>query len=489
MSNKRFIIIPQPKKAVFNDSNIKISCTGVSSIGGAYIGCFAAFASLAEKIYGVNLAFGGDGIRLHSDPNLSGEEYKISVTEEGANVYAGGEDGISRALATLLQICECDGDFAIKLPLCDIEDRPDCDYRALMIDLARKWHPFDTLLGYVDLCYLYKIKYLHLHFVDTPSYTLPSRAFPKMPTEGRHYSFEEIELLNEYAKEKCIEIIPEIEVPGHAKSMIIAYPELFDLVPITEGKEDDYALFFSNIKRNIINVGKPGIMDTLRTLADEVIAMFPNSHYLHIGGDEAAIGEWANCADCVKYMEENGIDGPRPLYTEFVKRMTDMVLEMGKTPIVWEGFPKEGSETISKDVIVTAWESYYQIAPDLLSGGFTITNASWQPLYAVPKGVKKFLPEGRWSPEEVLDWNIYTWKNWNPKTAAYEKPIIVEPTDKVIGGTFCAWEDDYNGEIDVVRENLAAMSEKVWNINSDMTHAELNTALEKLLPMAKKITV
>ena len=59
----------------------------------------------------------------------------------------------------------------------------------------------------------------------------------------------------------------------------------------------------------------------------------------------------------------------------------------------------------------------------------------------------------------------------------------------MLGGTFCAWEDDYDGEIDAVRENLAAMSEKVWNINSDMTHAELNSALEKLLPMAKKITV
>ena len=489
MNSKKMIIIPSPKKADFSASCEKISCTGISSVGGAYIGCFAAFASLAEKIYDVNLAFGGDGIRLNSDPNLDKDEYRISVTKDGANIYASGEQGISYALATLLQICEADGDFAIKLPICEISDKPDCDYRTLMVDLARKWHPFNTLLGYVDLCYLYKIKYLHLHFIDTPSYTLPSRAFPKMPTEGRHYSFEEIEALNEYAKEKCVEIIPEIEVPGHAKSMVIAYPELFDLVPITEGKEDDYALFFANIKRNIINVGKPGIMDTLRTLTEEVMAMFPYSHYFHIGGDEAAIGEWANCADCVKYMEENGIDGPRPLYTEFVKRMTDMVLEMGKTPIVWEGFPKEGSETISKDVIVTAWESYYQLAPDLLDGGFKITNASWQPMYSIPKGLRSYLPEGRWSPEEVLDWNIYTWKNWNPKTAAHEKPIIVEPTDKVLGGTFCAWEDDYEGEIDGVRENLAAMSEKVWNINSNMTHEELRCALDKLLPIVKKITV
>ena len=79
MNGKNIIIIPQPKKAEYKDSDKRISCTGVSSVGGAYIGCFAAFASLAEKIYDVNLAFGGDGIRLNFDPNLCGEEYKITV--------------------------------------------------------------------------------------------------------------------------------------------------------------------------------------------------------------------------------------------------------------------------------------------------------------------------------------------------------------------------------------------------------------------------
>ena len=250
MNTKKLSIIPYPKKVECSARPRRISCTGISSFGGAYIGCFAAFASLAEKIYDVNLAFGGDGIYLVEDKTMAEESYRISITKDGAKVYASSEIGISYALSTLLQICKPDGEFAITLPICEIEDKPDCDYRALMVDLARQWHPFSTLLGYVDLCYLYKIKYLHLHFIDTPSYTLPSRAFPKMPTEGRHYSFEEIDALNEYAKEKCIEIIPEIEVPGHAKSMVIAYPELFDLVPITEGKEETQRKVQEGVPRN-----------------------------------------------------------------------------------------------------------------------------------------------------------------------------------------------------------------------------------------------
>ena len=167
--------------------------------------------------------------------------------------------------------------------------------------------------------------------------------------------------------------------------------------------------------------------------------------------------------------------------------MTDIVLELGKTPIVWEGFPREGSEEISRDVIVTAWESYYHLAPELVEEGFKITNASWEPLYTVPAG-HRVVESGRWYPDDIMDWNLYTWKNWNKKTAAYEKPIVIEPTEQVLGATFCAWENNYDGEIATVRENLAAMSEKVWNINSTVTKEELKESLAKILPLAEKLT-
>ena len=487
MKEQRLHIIPSPKKITLYDSGAAVFCNGINSVESIFTGCLAAFVSLAKKIHGIDLNLNDEGICLIKDNNLSDDEYRISVTETGANVYSGSEEGISYALSTILQICEPDSERGIKLPLVEIEDKPDCSYRTLMVDLARKWHPFDTLLGYVDLCYLYKIKFLHLHFTDSQSYTLPSEKFPKIPTVDRHYTKAEIAKLNEYAKEKNIEIIPEFDVPGHAKPMVTAYPDLFANIPTGVEDDEEFALFFADIKQNVICVGKEGVMDTLKVLAKEIIDMFPYSRYLHIGGDEANISEWKNCRTCQEYMEKHGIDGPRPLYTHFIKLMTDMVLELGKTPIVWEGFPKEGSEAISKKVLVTAWESYYQLAPELIEGGFNITNASWEPLYTVPAG-HRVVSSGRWYPNDIIDWNIYTWKNWNKKTAAYEKPIIIEPTDKVLGATFCAWENNYEGEIDTVRENLAAMSEKVWNINSKITYDELGSALKTILPLAKKIT-
>lgn len=479
-------IIPSPKSICCSTDTLEYSTipAAISVVSSDLATAGDTFTDIAKKLYDVVFA-NGDGIIVKKNDILSSGEYTLAI-DDVVSIEAGDLDGATYALSTLIQIMEkCDG--GISVPKVKISDKPDCEYRTLMVDLARQWHPFDKLLGYVDLCFLYKIKFLHLHFTDTQSYTLPSDKFPKIPTLDRHYSVEQIAELNEYAKAKNIEIIPEFDVPGHARPMVTAYPELFANVPTGVESEEEFALFFADIKQNVICVGKEGVMDTLKVLAKEIIDMFPYSRYLHIGGDEANIGEWKNCRTCQEYMERNGIDGPRPLYTHFIKLMTDIVLDLGKTPIVWEGFPREGSDEISRDVIVTAWESYYHLAPELIEEGFKITNASWEPLYTVPEG-HRVVPSGRWYPDDIMDWNLYTWKNWNKKTAAYEKPIVIEPTEQVLGATFCAWENNYDAEINTVRENLAAMSEKVWNINSTITKEELKESLAKILPLAEKLT-
>ena len=216
--------------------------------------------------------------------------------------------------------------------------------------------------------------------------------------------------------------------------------------------------------------------------------MFPNSRYLHIGGDEAKIADWEYCTDCQRYMKKHGIGGAKALYTDFIRRMTDMVLELGRTPIVWEGFPREGSEAISRDVIVTAWESYYHLADELVEEGFKIINASWEPLYIVPEG-HRVVKSGRWTPEEVLEWSIFTWKNWNKKTVAHLNPIHLTPTEQVLGGQLCAWENDYDGEIFAVRENLPALAERTWTVRRRLEDSEFRAKLESTMKIAEKIAV
>lgn len=461
----KYNLIPVPKSISIGDKSIFVRAVIYSDV---FQQDAESFIALADKIHSVSVNFDIGGISLLSDDTLSEGEYRIECTENEVIAYASGREGARYALATLMQLMDVQDGWMV-FPKAHIQDRPDCDFRALMIDLARKWHPFPTLLEYVDLCWFYKIRYLHLHFVDDQSYTLPSAHFPALPTKERSYTFDEIKALNAYAESRGVELIPEIEVPGHAKAIILAYPDMF-------GHTGDALAPACN---RVVCVGKKGIMDTLSCMTDEVISLFPNSRYFHIGGDEAAISAWDTCDDCKAYMKEHSISDVYALYTDFVKKMTDLVLAKGKTPIVWEGFPKEGAEKLSRDIIVSVFESLYHISPELLEEGFSMINSSWQPLYIVPTR--------HWTPEEIYEWNIFRWQNWFPKSKAFEKPIELAPTKQVIGGELCAWECTYEQEIGVVRENLAALAERTWNIAPLISTEDFRAALDCFIPLTARL--
>ncbi len=465
-------IIPQPKKVILDggEENYKVYCTpAVITSAPEFSRFLPTFKLNATKLHGLLLTDGEGGISLKTDTSLEGEAYRIECCEDGINLYASTDDGIVNALSTIHQIIN-EKDGRISYPAYYIEDRPDSSYRALMIFMPYHMNRFEDILHYIDVCYLNKIKFIHINGC------YPSKKFPKFNESGKKFTWEQIDKLNEYCKERNVEIIPAIQVPGHTEYLNILYPELFDHTPIS-----------GHVRRDIICIGKPGVLDSLRELITEVMEMFPNSRYFHIGGDEAEISAWNNCVDCRRYMEENGINGVKELYSHAVKLITDIVLDLGKTPVVWEGFPKEGSEGISRKVIVTAWESLYHLPTDLIEEGFTITNSSWMPLYIVrPEhhGVKG----GRWYPKDIInDWNVYTWKNWWEKSCAYEKPIVVEPTDQVLGGTYCAWSTTYEQDINTIIENLPAVSEKLWNVASTLTIDEFNRSLPNITTLADKI--
>ncbi|MBQ2733460.1 MAG: family 20 glycosylhydrolase [Clostridia bacterium] len=429
-----------------------------------------AFAELVCKLHSADVKTANGGVMLSCDGTLSEGEYRISCSDKGLFAYASERKGAGYALTTLVQLISF-SDNGLMCPEVEIQDRPDRDHRALMIDLARKWHPFPVLLEYVDLCRLYKINYLHLHFADNESYTLPSSELPRLSTPDRSYTAEEIGRLVAYAEERGVELIPEIEAPGHAKAMILAYPELFGHV----GNDPD------KLCDRLICVGKPGISETLSRWVDEVIALFPHSRYLHIGGDEARIHAWNACDDCRAYMKTHCIEDEYALYTHFIKLMTDLVIEKGRTPLVWEGFPRKGAEALSRETVVSVFESLYHTSPELLCEGFKMINSSWQPLYIVPRR--------HWSAEYIYEWNIFRWENWWEKSKAYEKPIEIPPSEQVLGGELCAWGCTYGQEIGLVRENLAALAERTWNVTPIISTEDFRRSLNAIIPIAEKLTV
>ncbi len=411
-----------------------------------FAGCAEVFAGYVREAFGTECPAGGGGVSLLSDPELPEEGYRLVIGPDGASVSASAEKGMHNGLADLLSRMTCTGGV-LRAAACEKTDAPDCPYRGLMVDLARQWHPLPYLLRYVDLCWKNRASHLQLHFTDFQSFTLPMTAYPALSTEGRSYTREEIRTLVEYAHARGITLVPEVDVPGHTAQFFAKYPDLFGSTGVLPACEE--------------------VFGALRTIFEEVAGLFPHSPMIHIGGDEADIGAWERCGRTKDYMSAHGIADIHEMYAEYIRTVTDMILAMGRTPVVWEGFSKQYNDRIDRRTVVIAWESYYQPAYDLAAAGFTLINCSWKPLYIVT-------PDTHWTPEEIAALDPWRWDHWWKKSVAYPDGYRIDRRYPVLGEQLCAWgdriagwenwEDGIREEQKLVAERLPALCGKLWHL-------------------------
>lgn len=410
----------------------------------SFLGAVSAFSLYAKRLAGISFTE-GDAITVSFDATLPVGGYRIVSKDQKIKVFGADEEGVSAGLSTLCQTIAAKDD-GFKFLKGEIMDYPDSLYRSIMIDVARKYHPIDYLFKYVDICYLNKLNCFHLHLTDTEGYRLPSKAYPKLTSVDGAYSYTEIAALVRYAKERGITIIPEIEMPGHCQHLQAKYPEVFGSTGILCAEEHTF--------------------NAMKTILDEVAEMFPYSKYIHVGGDEANYHAYANCAGCNHSMKAYGIDNYGTLYAYFVGRAAQMVLDMGRTPIVWEGFHKDNNSYIPKETIVNCFELYYQTPDSLLNAGFTIINCAWNPNYIVA-------PKTSWTFDEIYA---------NPKTKFtpiyggspyYPNGYQAPENAKILGSQICAWGDYLRlydhaeaataEEFGYVKPRATALAERMWN--------------------------
>lgn len=461
-------LIPTPKRCELRDNKRHALPLAVFTAVADFSDAAVAFIDACSRIYEATPAENTPGgVELMEDPTLAPDAYVVD-TADCIRITASTREGAFYGVASALQLIEV-REGKMRVQDVHIEDYPDKPYRSFMITTGRVFHTLKQMKKYVDLCFFYKVKYLHLHLTDDDLYSLPSKAFPKLSKPGKHFTYEEIAALNEYAAARGIVLIPELDCPGHAAPLCSAYPEVF--ANHIEAELDADGNFHNELGEviktgSLICAGSQRAFEGIKALLREIAEMFPNAPFIHIGGDEAKRQAWDYCDECQRYMKENGIADSGELYSDFVGRAARFVLELGRRPMVWEGFPPVGAHRVPKETVVIAWEAYYHMPQDLLAEGFEIINASWQPTYITTR------PERLFAAKEIMNWNVHNWQHWSTLSLATDNPIQMAPTAGVLGGTLCGWSMRYEQMIGRLLENLPAMAERTWAVEQ---HTDFDT--------------
>ncbi len=386
---------------------------------------------------------------LMINDGIDEEGYEISI-DDAIYLRGGSYQGVVNGSATVLQLISNEKQNGTSIPRCAIKDTPFASYRGLMVDLARKKHKIKTLFQLVVLCRYYKINRLHLHLSDKQSFTFPSEKHPRLPTKGHHFKRENLLKLVQFAKDRGVIVIPEIDLPGHARSLVKAMPVAFQLKGDVEND-------------GVINMGKERAYEVIDDLVGELRDVFSTSPWVHLGTDEVRHDGIDTDPDCMAYMKQHGIDSSKELYRHFIVRMNEIVKKHGKTMCIWEGFAPEGKIDIPRDILVFEFECYYNLPHDLVKDGYTLVNTSWKPIYITRKY--------HWTPEEIYRWNMFRWENRSRLSVATEHPIQLDASTPVIGVQMCSWAQVDRVEIQTIRERLAALSERAWSVTRDTATA------------------
>ena len=311
---------------------------------------------------------------LALDPSLGEEAYRLDILPDHIAIEGGAYGGVFNGIQQLFRLLppevyarECT--LPLRLPTLHIEDAPRFAYRGMMLDVARTWVDAPHVKRYIDLLSYHNINKLHLHLSDDEGWRIEIRSHPELteiggfrggdspvrPIYGKwdekyggYYTQEQMRELIAYAAARNIEIIPEIDLPGHSRNIASVHPE------IRCNYRPDTVSTCGYDYRSAWCVAREENYRLLEDILGELCALFP-SPYIHVGGDEVDASQWERCPDCRALMERRGITDPHRLEDIFMQRMSDILAAHGKRPALWNEAVKRGGP--ARTSRVHGWES------------------------------------------------------------------------------------------------------------------------------------
>ncbi|MBR4128330.1 MAG: beta-N-acetylhexosaminidase [Bacteroidaceae bacterium] len=296
--------------------------------------CKQLLVDVLKKHFGVELKIlntNKAAFKLQLDPTIDSKEgYQLEVTSKCVKISAATGVGLFYGIQTLDQILMGDQHSTLNGEICQlkINDAPRFGFRALMLDPARHFLPVKDVKFFIDQMARYKFNVLQLHLTDDQGWRVEIKSQPKLASK-QHYTQEELRDIVEYARKRGVEVIPEVDVPGHTVAILAAYPHL----ACTHKQEAEKKV--GETVNMMLCAAQEEVYDVMADVVREISEIF-ESPYFHLGGDEAAVPEnWAKCDACKQMMERLGYTKPTQLMIPFFNRVLDEVRKNDKKPILW----------------------------------------------------------------------------------------------------------------------------------------------------------
>lgn len=367
-------IVPQPQSVVEHGRNFEVNASTTIVCG---VNEFVPIISYVQQYLKVVTATNtpkNNYIALVCDKTLAEEEYKLSVSNEAVKIVAGGYGGAFNGVQTLFQLLPSavytkSLSLPAKVEGCDVVDKPKFAYRGFMLDVARTFITKENILRYIDYIAYHKINKLHWHLTDNQGWRIEIKSHPNLtkiggfrggdsplrPSHGKwneryggYYTQDEIREVVAYAKVRNVEIIPEVDLPGHSEALARVYPEV-----LCNYTNTDLNINGNYDNRNVVCATKESNYKLLEEILAEVCALFPSKHF-HIGGDEVNMSQWKRCPDCSAWLKKNGYTDGYKLEDMFIGRIQNILAKYGKRPSVWNEAAFGGG--LSKEAWVHGWK-------------------------------------------------------------------------------------------------------------------------------------
>lgn len=299
------------------------------------------------------------------------DQYSLTSSKSGILIIASTEKGLFYALQTLLQLLESETEKGVSktsIPFINIDDDAAFKYRGLHLDVSRHFFSLETIKLYLDLMARYKYNTFHWHLTDDQGWRIEIKRFPELTSKGAYrdetlvghysdqphtfdgkkyggfYTQEEVKEIVAYAADRFIEVIPEIEMPGHASAALASYP-LFGCTGGPYQVEKIWGVF------NSVFCTKDTTIWFVKQILEEVCALFP-SKYIHIGGDEVPKSSWSLCPNCKIIKQRQGLKNDEELQSYFIQQIDIYLTNKGKKLIGWDEILEGG---LSPNATVMSW--------------------------------------------------------------------------------------------------------------------------------------